>query len=174
MGDLYGRITGTIWGMARMYTIGGIYDMGTTIFDAVIEKSKTCIFLILSFLIALVLCFLMLFLWKQMGNTANEQKMVTDNSGTKMAEGPQLRTKSIRVKQGERVLLSQLAQAIDEYGNDISSQLVFRGLPEKKEIGRFPTAKAGIYEVDIQVKSPVSGKEISKKIQILVDGRVMV
>lgn len=156
-----------------MYTIGGIYDMGITIFDSIIEKSKSRIFLFLPFFIAMVLCFLMIALWKQMGN-ANGQELVTDNSTIRMVEGPQLRTRSIRVKQGERVLLSQLAQATDEYGNDISSQLVFRSISGKKEIGRFSTAKAGIYEVDIQVKSPVSGKEISKKIQILVDGRVMV
>lgn len=145
--------------------------MGITINNVAVKRRSSLFLLLVPLFIAAGLCLIMFFQWKRFG-VADKKSMSVENKIFTTGGEPQLLTRSIRIAQGDTLLLSQIAQAIDENGNDISSYLSFRCRSAKISKGRFCTEQAGIYEVEMQVKSPVSGKTREATIQILVDGRV--
>lgn len=146
--------------------------MGITTDIFVIKKRFSLFLVFLPVVLAVVLCFALYWQWRQFGITDKKNPPVEGRTYIS-GDGPQLLAQSIRIAQGQELLLSQIAQARDEKGNDISSHLAFRCHLAKIERGKFSTERAGIYEVEIQVKSPVSGKTAEKTIQLLVDGRVI-
>lgn len=146
--------------------------MGITTDIFIIKKRVSLCLVVLPVVLAVLLCFVLFWQWRQFGITDKKSPSVERETYIS-GEGPQLLAQSVRVVQGQELLLSQVAQAKDERGNDISSRLIFRCHTARIEGGRFSTERAGIYEVEIQVKSPVSGKTARKTIQLLVDGRVI-
>ncbi len=150
--------------------------MGITTDIFVIKKRVSLCLVVLPVVLAVLLCLILFWQWKQFGITDSmtDKKSPPVGSRTYISgDGPQLLAQSMRVAQGQELLLSQIAQARDEKGNDISPRLIFRCHSARIDRGRFSTERAGIYEVEIQVKSPVSGKTAEKTIQLLVDGRVI-
>lgn len=146
--------------------------MGITTDIFVIKKRVSLCLVVLPVVLAVLLCLVLFWQWKQFGMTDKKNPPV-ENRTYISGDGPQLLAQSMRVAQGQGLLLSQMAQARDERGNDINSHLIFRCHTAGIDGGRFSTERAGIHEVEIEVKSPVSGKTAEKTIQLLVDGRVM-
>lgn len=146
--------------------------MGITTDIFVIKKRVSLCLVVFPVVLAALLCLVLFWQWKQFDMTDKKSPPVESRTYIS-GDGPQLLAQSMRVAQGQNLLLSQIAQARDEKGNDISSRLIFRCHSARIGRGRFSTERAGIYEVEIQVKSPISGKTAEKTIQLLVDGRVM-
>lgn len=150
--------------------------MGITTDIFVIKRRVSVCLVILPVVLAVILCLVLFWQWKQFGMTdsmTDKRNPPVESRTYILGDGPQLLAQSMRVAQGQELLLSRIAQARDEKGNDISSRLIFQCHSARIDRGRFSTERAGIYEVEIQVKSPVSGKMAEKTIQLLVDGRVM-
>lgn len=87
------------------------------------------------------------------------------------ADRPVLYAKSMRVKQGSRLLLSEIAAARDVDGASLCEQIQFIGVDEQVKDGAFDTSAAGCFPVKVSVRSAATGRLTAKNITILVDGR---
>ncbi|MCH5252267.1 MAG: hypothetical protein J1F22_04775 [Lachnospiraceae bacterium] len=92
----------------------------------------------------------------------------------KIAEKPRpvIMALNQRVMQGEKIAVGRLAAAWEENGQDLSKDIHIYDT-DGRELKRLLNTKVpGKYELEIVVKSPVTGLESRKKITVLVDGRV--
>lgn len=146
--------------------------MGITAIARFLRLRKSMVLMIVPFFLSFVFCYLMLLQWQRIFGT-KEQDVTKSEQRIEVKREPQLQVRSIKIIQGEQLSLLEIAQATDEYGTDISSQISFSCDKGNIKNGVFDTKKAGVYQIEVSVISPVSGKKISQKVQILVDGRVI-
>ncbi len=109
--------------------------------------------------------------WLQYG-VASDGGSADWQRGTFEQEVPILDTQCRKVQQGDVVWLKELAVAKEETGEDISENITFQGEDGTVLTGKLDTSKPGEYILNVSVKSEKSGKTRSKKIIVLVDGKV--
>ena len=90
-----------------------------------------------------------------------------------IAGKPLLYAKSVRVIQGEELLLSSLATAKDVDGENLDSMIRFIDEKGNTLHNEFDTSEPGCYSLKLSVRSSISGKTARKTIMVLVDGRVL-
>lgn len=86
---------------------------------------------------------------------------------------PALYVRDFRVKQGEKVRLSDKVVAKDVNGENLNDVIQFVDRKRKKTGREFDTSVPGCYGVEVSVQSRVTGKKAEKRMTILVDGRVL-
>lgn len=84
----------------------------------------------------------------------------------------QIYTACRRIKQGDKVALSDFAKACDVDGSDLSDKLKCYDEEGNLLSGFLDTQKPGIRSLLWEVESICTGRRIRKKMTVLVDGRV--
>jgi hypothetical protein len=119
---------------------------------------------------------LMTIIWLGWGNgavmsgwSASAEKSGEDE--TQSIGEPVLYAKSLRVLQGQRLLLSSVATAKDVNGDNLDSAICFTDQDGKTLTQNFDTSEPGCYSLTVSVCSRKTGRKVRKTVTILVDGR---
>lgn len=132
---------------------------------------KYCLSILFMMSMAIGSFFLFRLIWQQYG-------IVSDGGKADFAqnplwgEEPVIDVRSCRFLQNQKVELVSLASARDVNGDDLTSELMFQDVEGNQLSGYLNTETPGIYSLFIYVRSLVTGRESSKNITVLVDGRV--
>lgn len=132
---------------------------------------KYCLSILFMMSMAIGSFFLFRLIWQQYG-------IVSDGGKADFAqnplwgEEPVIDVRSCRFLQNQKVELVSLASARDVNGDDLTSELMFQDAEGNQLSGYLNTETPGIYSLFIYVRSLVTGRESSKNITVLVDGRV--
>jgi hypothetical protein len=113
--------------------------------------------------------------WSEYATAGNLNLENDDNAEEKVtvSDKPILYVKSLRVLQGEELLLSSIAAAKDIDGEKLNEDIHFTDEAGCELENVFDTSIPGCYPLTVSVNSRQTGRRIKKRIVILVDGRCL-
>ncbi len=132
---------------------------------------KYCLSILLMLSMAIGSFFLFRLIWQQYGVVSDGEK-ADFGQNPLWGEEPVIDVRSCRFLQNQKVKFAGMASARDVNGDDLTSELIFQDEEGNPLSGYLNTEKPGIYSLFIYVRSLVTGRESSKNITVLVDGRV--
>lgn len=132
---------------------------------------KHCLCILFMMSMAIGSFFLFRLIWQQYGIVSDGGK-ADFAQNTSWGEEPVIDVRSCRFLQYQKMELVSLASARDVNGDDLTSELMFQDAEGNQLSGYLNTETPGIYSLFIYVRSLVTGRESSKNITVLVDGRV--
>ncbi len=117
-----------------------------------------------------IICFLW-WEWQHYGVAKEDNTLAWDMTETD-SQYPEIYSVNKRVTQGEKVSVSDLAQAKDTDGSDLSGSLMCYDQDGDEILGDLDTSTPGVYHITWKVRSAITGRSVQKQMIILVDGRV--
>lgn len=123
-----------------------------------------------SFILSILIFCVVFWQWQHFENmtTQEKQEWTVVKGERKM---PQIYAVSRRLKQGEKIAVSDLAHASDADGRDISDRLRCYDEEGTCLSGFYDTGKPGKWVLSWEVESVLTGRRARKRIIVLVDGR---
>lgn len=106
-----------------------------------------------------------------MPGSSGEPGTDMEEAGAIGTERPVIHARSLRVAQGEELIVPSLATATDVDGTKLDASLQFMDAKGEPLGHMFDTSRPGCYPVTLSVRSRCLGIKVKKTILILVDGR---
>lgn len=136
----------------------------------IVLYGKTVIWFILIISILLGAVKMLRYGWQRYGVATDHGKMDWEQS-IFSEEPPVLDVSCRKVSQGDVIRTEDMATAYDA-GENISQKIHFFDETGREVSGQLETEFTGEYYFEVVVKSDRTGKEVRKKIVLLVDGKV--